>query len=60
MGRLVKIGFSCHTLTVRLGSGPYVHRVTTNRISGKIPCVHYVGTQGEPYFLSIIRLFSDS
>jgi hypothetical protein len=34
MGRLVKIWFSCHTLTVRPGSGPYVHCVMTGRTFG--------------------------
>ena len=34
MGRLVKIGFPCHTLAVRPGSRLYVHRVTTGRTSG--------------------------
>ena len=33
MGRLVKIGFPYHTLTVRLGLGSYVHRVTMGRMS---------------------------
>jgi hypothetical protein len=31
---LVKIGFPRHTLTVRPGSGPYVHRVTMGRTFG--------------------------
>jgi hypothetical protein len=49
-----------NTLTVRLGLGPYIHRVTTSRTSDKIPYVCYVGSQGEPHFLSTIRLFSYS
>jgi hypothetical protein len=44
MGRLVKIGFPSHTLTVRLGLGPYVRRVTTSRTSGTILYVHYMGS----------------
>jgi hypothetical protein len=60
MGRLVKIGFLCHILTVCPGSGPYVRRVTTSRTSGKIPYVRYVGSQEEPYFLSTVRLFPNS
>ena len=31
MGREVKIGFPCLTLTVRPGSGAYAHRVMTDR-----------------------------
>jgi hypothetical protein len=59
MGWLVKIGFPCHILTVCPGSGPYVLYVTTSRTSGKILYVRYVGSQGEPHFFSIVRLFSD-
>jgi hypothetical protein len=59
MGRLVKIRFPYHTLTVRPSSGPYVRRVTTSCTSDKIPYVRYVGSQGEPHFLSTVRLFSD-
>ena len=29
----MKIGFSCHTLAIRLGSGLYVHHVTMSRTS---------------------------
>jgi hypothetical protein len=32
---LEKIGFPCHTLTVHLRSGLYVHHVTTGRTSSK-------------------------
>jgi hypothetical protein len=46
MGHLVKIGFSYHTMTIRLGSGAYVNRVTTNRTFGTTPYVRYVGSQG--------------
>jgi hypothetical protein len=60
MGRLVKIGFPCRTLTVRPGLGLYVHRVTTSHVSGKIPYIRYVGSRGEPHFLSIVHLFFDS
>jgi hypothetical protein len=60
MGRLVKIGFPCCTLTVHLGSRLYVRRVTTSRTSGKIPYIRYVGARGEPHFLFTVRLFSDS
>jgi hypothetical protein len=60
MGQLVKIEFSYHTLTIRQGSGLYVHRVMTGRTSDTIPYVHYVGFQGEPHFLSTVRLFSSS
>jgi hypothetical protein len=34
MGRLVKIGFSCHTPTIRPSFGPYVRRVTMDRTFG--------------------------
>jgi hypothetical protein len=60
MGQFVKIGFPCHILIVRSGLGSYVRRITTSRMSGKIPYVRYVGSQGKPYFLSIVCLFSDS
>jgi hypothetical protein len=60
MRHLVKIGFPCRTLIVHSSSGPYVHRVMTSRTSSKIPYVCYVGARGEPYFLSIVCLFSDS
>jgi DNA-binding transcriptional regulator/RsmH inhibitor MraZ len=33
MGQLIKIEFPCHTLTVRLGSGSYVHCDTKGRTS---------------------------
>jgi hypothetical protein len=41
-------------------SGPYVHRVTTGRTFDTTLYIRYVGSQGEPHFLSIIHLFSDS
>jgi hypothetical protein len=60
MGWLVKMEFSYHTLIVRSGSGPYVHYDTLGRMSS-LEIVHPLrGFQGEPYFLSTIRLFSDS
>jgi hypothetical protein len=34
MGRLAKIGFPCHTVTVRVGSSAYVRRAMTSRTSG--------------------------
>jgi hypothetical protein len=34
MGRLVKIGFPCHTLTVRLGLRPYLHGIMMGHTSG--------------------------
>jgi hypothetical protein len=34
MGRLVKIGFPCHTLTVRPGLDPHVHYDTKGHTSG--------------------------
>jgi hypothetical protein len=48
---LVKIGFPCHTLTLRSAR---VH------MSGTTPYVRYVGARGEPHFLSTVHLFSDS
>jgi hypothetical protein len=65
MGRLVKIGFPFHTLTVRPGSGPYVHHVMMGCTSDTTPYVcyvgsPYVGSQGEPHFLSTVHLFSNS
>jgi hypothetical protein len=60
MRQLVKIGFLCHILTVRQGSGLYIHYATKGHTSGKIPYVHYVGSQGEPNFLSAVCLFFDS
>jgi hypothetical protein len=59
MGRLVKIGFPCHTVTVCPGSGAYIRRVTTSHTFGLTPYIRYVGFRGEPYFLSIVHLFSD-
>jgi hypothetical protein len=60
MGRLVKIGFPCHTVIVCPGSGAYVRRVTTSHTSGSTPYVLCMGSLGEPHFLYIVRLFFDS
>jgi hypothetical protein len=53
MARLVKIGFPCNTLAVRLGLRPYVYHVMTGHTFFDV-------FQGEPQFPSIVRLFSDS
>jgi hypothetical protein len=34
MGRLVKIGFPCHIVTIRLGPNAYARRITTSRTFG--------------------------
>ena len=60
MGLLVKIGFPCHTLAVRLGSGSYVHCVTMGRTSNHETVHPFQSFQGEPHFFSIVRLFSNS
>ena len=60
MGRLVKIEFSCLTLIIRPGSRSYVYRVMMAVRPITIPYVRSEGFQEKPYFLSIVRLFSDS
>jgi hypothetical protein len=57
---LVKIGFSCHTVTISPSSGAYVRRATTSCMSGTTTYVRYVGYWGEPHFLFTVCLFFDS
>ena len=60
MGRLVKIGLPYHTLTVCLVR---CHTSTVSRQALRLVTIFYIhfeGLQGEPYFLSTVRLFSDS
>ena len=52
----VSLSHTDHTF----GMGPYVHRVTTSHTFNITLYIRYVGSQGEPHFLSIIHLFSDS
>ena len=60
MGRLVKMAFPYHTLIVRLGSKPYVHCDTLGCTFGLKIVRPLKGFQGELYFFSTVRLFSDS
>jgi hypothetical protein len=60
MGRLVKIGFTCHTLAVRPAQG---RTSAESRWAVRLVTRPYVRSkvfQGEPHFLSTVRLFSDS
>ena len=50
----------CHTLAVRLGSGPYVHCDTSGRTSSLKTVRQLWGFQEKPHFLLIACLFSDS
>ena len=60
MGQLVKIGFSYHTLVVRLGSMPYVHRVTMGAMSDHntvhLLCRFSGRTSFSLHYLPILRL----
>jgi hypothetical protein len=60
MRRLVKIGFSYHTLAVRSGRG---RMSTESRWAVRLmtrPYIHSDVFQGEPHFLSIVNIFSNS
>jgi hypothetical protein len=60
MGQLVKIRFPCHTLAVCLARGR-TFTVSRRAVSPIIrPYVRFDVFQGEPHFLSFVRLFSDS
>jgi hypothetical protein len=60
MGQLVKIRFPCHTLAVRPARGR-TSTVSRRSISPVIRLyIRFDVFQGEPHFLSSVRLFSDS
>jgi hypothetical protein len=60
MRRLVKMEFPCHTLTVHLGLGPFVHYDTSGHTSDLETIIPLRDFQEEPHFLSIVRLLSGS
>jgi hypothetical protein len=60
MGRLVKIGFPYHTLAARPARGRTFAESQRAVRPVTRPYVRSDVFQGKPYFLSTVRLFSDS